>query len=52
VLSFGYFDQPPAAVKRFFAQAKKSDSRASAKAVAVAVAVEEEISSRGTPRRG
>ncbi|MBB5876124.1 hypothetical protein [Xanthomonas sp. 3498] len=27
VLSFGYFDQPPAAVKRFFAQAKKSDSR-------------------------
>ena len=26
VLSFGYFDQPSAAVKRFFAQAKKSDS--------------------------
>ncbi|MBO9874315.1 MULTISPECIES: hypothetical protein [Xanthomonas] len=59
VLCFGYFDQPPAAVKRFFAQAKKSDSRVSAKAVAVAVAiavkaiaVEEGIHSRGTLRRG
>ncbi|MBV6870382.1 hypothetical protein [Xanthomonas euvesicatoria] len=27
MLSFGYFGQPAAAVERFFAQAKKSDSR-------------------------